>query len=114
MCFLLEESGGRLWGQEYDSQGLWMRSRDKGGVHQRGLCQQFNFLYFRSGSYLNDFIDFLFPHKTSLSPGCMAVMELLGLQFPFRPPGHLEWSTEHETCRQLLAPECCGRCSSDT
>lgn len=46
----------------------------KKGVHQRGLCQQLNFLYFRTGSYLNYFIDFLFPCKSSLSPGWTAAL----------------------------------------
>lgn len=62
-----------IWGlaleEAYDSCNCGCDPRDKEVVHQTGLCQQFNFLYFRTGSYLNYFIDFLLPHKSSLSPG---------------------------------------------
>lgn len=106
LCFVLEEFGGWSWGEEYDSCGCSCDQRDKEGVHQRGLCQRFNFLYFRTGSYLNYFIDFLFPSKSSLSPcwtACwVAIMECLDLQFPFPPPGHPDWSGTREEWRESL------------
>lgn len=74
VCSMLGGFGGQHWGEKYDSCSCACVWRDKKGVHQRGLCQWLNFLYFRAGSYLNYFIDFLLPCKSSLSPGWTAVL----------------------------------------
>lgn len=57
---------GSPWGEDGAAGGVAVVEGQK-GIHQRGLCQRLNFLYFRTGSYLNYFIDFLFPCKSSLS-----------------------------------------------
>jgi hypothetical protein len=94
VCFIGEEFGGWPWEEAYDSCNCGCDRRDKEVVHQTGLCQQFNFLYFRTGSYLNYFIDFLLPYKSSLSKcrlNCfIAIMECLDLQFSFCPLGGQE------------------------
>lgn len=69
LCISQERNWGAGLGEKNDSCGHESDWRNKKGVHWRGLCQRFNFLYFRTGSYLNYFIDFLFPCKSSLSPG---------------------------------------------
>lgn len=72
VCFIGEEFGGWPWEEAYDSCDCGCDPRDKEVVHQTGLCQRFNFLYFRTGSYLNYFIDFLLPYKSSLRAGWTA------------------------------------------
>lgn len=67
--FILEEFGAGFGDRTTTAVVVDVIGGTKKGVHQRGLCQRLNFLYFRTGSYLNDFIDFLFPCKSSLSSG---------------------------------------------